>query len=404
MNLTNAPPIHAYTVSIQYNPKVLGLAPDGSGIDPTGGLLGNSIATYIECIGGTPIIGNSCSSIDGAGVLTLSESISGSGNSTGSSGILFTVRFNILLRGVSQIHLLKAEIVEGASAGVLGSLLAVQLADGYFSNMLCGGMLCQPPVPSFTVLPLPPISVNKNVTFDATGSKTPNLGGSISFYTWFWNEAGSAISTYTSTRAAVIEKSFFIGNTRHFITLTVNDTYGVEGYTTMLIQVVDIRLDLSVDSISASPVFRVLAGTPVNITAVGDNLSTDAENVTLEIVVGGTVLANKTFPNVPGHTSTLPLTKVWDTHGFAPKIYRVQAIVPPVRDSSGKIIEDDVVNGVDSNNMGFVFVEIVEPAGSGLISLSLVETTGLGIIVLAGVGAAAGLFSRRRRTVEPLLD
>lgn len=366
--------------------------------------MGNAVQTLIECVDGAAIIGNNCSTLDGQGVLTLQEFISGSGNSTGSSGILFTVRFNILLRGVSQIHLLKAEIAEGASAGVLGSLLDVQLADGYFSNLLCGGQLCQPPVPSFTVLPLPPITIGKNVTFDATGSRTPNPGASVSFYTWFWNEAGSLITTYTFTRASVTEKSFFIGNTRHFITLTVNDTYGAEGYFTMLIQVVDIRLDLAVDSINASPFFRVLAGTPVNITAVGYNISTNAENVTLQIVVGGTVLANKTFPNVPGHILTRPLTKIWDTHGLLPKIYRVQAIVLPVRDSSGKIIEDDAVNGVDSNNIRFVFVELVEPAGSALVSLSLVETTGLGIAVLVGVGVAAGLFSRRRRTVEPLLD
>jgi len=397
--LTNAPPIHAYTISIQYNPKILSLL--SNGIDPSGGLLGNQISTYIECIDGQAVIGSNCTTLDGAGVMTLSETIVSSGNSTATSGTLFTVKFNILTTGASQIHLLKAEIAQGASAGNFGALLGVQLADGYFSNMLCGGQLCRPPIPSFTIVPLPPIPVDKNVTFDATASTTPNPGARISFYTWFWNEAGSSISTFTVTNMSVIDKAFFIGNQRHFITLTVNDTYNAVGYFTMQVQVTDLRLDLGVDSVNAKPVFRVLVGTPVNVTAVGENLSTSAVNVTLEIFVGSTLLANKTFLNVHSHSSTVPLSVIWDTHGFSPKIYKVEAIVPPIRDSSGRIIEGDAVKGVDTNNMGLVFVQLVENPGSGLVSLSLIQTTGLGIIVLIGIGVAVGFFSKRRHTVEP---
>jgi hypothetical protein len=400
VNLTNAPLIHAFTLQIQYNPKVLSLT--NSGIDLSGGLLGAAVQPLVECIDGSVVIGNTCTDLDGAGVLTLAVTIIGNGNSTQPPGILFTTTFNIVGRGVSQIHLLNAVVVEGAADVLNPSLLDVQFADGYFSNKLCGGQLCQPPTPSFTIVPLPPIPVDKNVTFDASLSKSPNPNGQISIYTWFWDEIGSSIPTYTFTNKAVLEKSFFIGNHPHFITLAVNDTYNAVGYVTMKIQVTEIRLNLGVDSINAKPVFRVLVGTPVNVTAVGENLSTNALNVTLEIFVGSTVLANKTFSNVHSHFSTDPLTVIWDTHGFSPKIYRVEAIVPPVRDSSGRIIEDDAVKGVDSNNMASAFVQLVEPTGSSLLSLSLIQTTGLSVVVLIGIGVAAGFFSKRRHTVEPV--
>ncbi len=399
VNLTNPPPIHSFTIQLQYNPKVLSLT--NSGIDLSGGLLGAAIQILVECIDGSVVIGNTCTDLDGAGVLTLDVTIIGNGNSTAPPNILFTTTFNIVGRGVSQIHLLNAVVVEGATDVLNPPLLDVQFADGYFSNMLCGGQLCQPPTPSFTIIPLPPIPVDKNVTFDATLSATPNPNKGISIYTWFWDEIGSSIPTYTFTNKPVIEKSFFIGNHPHFITLAVNDTYNAVGYVTVKIQVTDIRLDIGVDSINAKPVFRVLVGTPVNVTAVGENLSTSAVNVTLEIFVGSTLLANKTFLNVHSHSSTVPLSVIWDTHGFSPKIYKVEAIVPPIRDSSGRIIEGDAVKGVDTNNMGLVFVQLVENPGSGLVSLSLIQTTGLGIIVLIGIGVAIGFFSKRRHTVEP---
>jgi hypothetical protein len=401
VNLTNPPPIHAFTIQLQYNPKVLSLT--NIGIDLSGGLLGAATQTLVECIDGSAVLGNTCTDLDGEGVLTLAVTIIGNGNSTTAPPyILFTTTFNIVGRGVSQIHLLNAVVVEGAADVLNPPLLDVQLADGYFSNMLCGSQLCQPPAPSFTILPLPPVPVDKNVTFDATLSTSPNPNAQISIYTWFWDEIGSGISTYTSTNKPVIEKSFFIGNKPHFITLSVNDTYNAVGYATVKIQVTDFRLNLGVDSLTAKPVFRVLVGTPVNVTAVGENLSTNALNVTLEIFVGSTVLANMTFPNVHSHSSTVPLTVIWDTHGFSPKIYRVEAVVPPIRDSNGRIIEDDAVKGVDTNNMALVFVQLVETAGSGIVSLSLIQTTGLGIVVLIGIGVAAGFFSKRRHTVEPL--
>lgn len=236
VNLTNAPPIHAYTIQFEYNPKVLSVAPNG--IDPTGGLLGSAMTTLVECVDGNIIIGSTCTTLDDPGVITLSESIVGSGNSTSSSGVLFTVAFSILQRGVSQIHLLNAVVVGGAPLGFSGSLVNVTLADSYFSDMTCGSRLCQPPVISFTTTPAPPILAFSAIQFDASASSSPNQGAGISAYTWFWNEAGSNSPNFDTTKLPIIQHTFVLENRPHFITLSANDTDGVVGYATVKAQVV----------------------------------------------------------------------------------------------------------------------------------------------------------------------
>jgi hypothetical protein len=393
INLTNYPPIHAFTVQLQYNHAVVQVAPGG--VDLSGGVLstGGGVQIFSECVDDVPVVPPCQTSLDNTGVVTLAAAIVGPNNSTTSKSLLFTIAFNIVAVGVSQIHLLNAVIVQGSPIGQAGAKLDVQMADGYFSNVLCGSQLCVPPVTNFFMSPAPPIRVSTPVQFDATGSHTTNSGAKIEAYNWFWD---SPDLPGFATRKPVINQTFYTATQEDFITLTVNDTDHAIGYFTMKVQVTHITLDLKVSSIVTDKSFRVIPGTPVNITAIGENDSSNSQNVTMAITVDGKVLINRTFINIMNHRETPPLIYTWDTAGYAPRMYEVAASIPFLRDLNGRIIEDDT-----SNNRLSTFVQLVDSLGPTNVRLSLLQITGLGVIVLIGIGVAAALVFRRRSSVEP---
>lgn len=387
INVTNVPPIHGFLVQLSYNHAVLHVAP--SDIDPVGGVLssGGSIQTLAECIDGLSTSGGNCTPLDSTGIVTLLVVISGPSNSTLTSGLLFSVTFHIVKRGVSQIHLLNVALIVG------NARLDSKQYDGYFSNQLCSNVLCQPPVASFVISPPPPIKQGKPVTFNASLSFSPNPNAKISKYSWDWG-ATDLINTVTASN--VTTQTFYSVLSSDFITLTVNDTYDILGSATLKVEVVNVVLDLSVYGIFVDKVSMILPGTPVNITAIGKNGSSSHENLTIAIVVVGLkVLKNQTF-SVDGRSLARPLSVIWNTTGVPPRAYKIQAIVSPLRDSSGRIIEDDL-----SNNVQSVYVQLVENPGRTFVSLSLLQTTGLGLALLIGVGGVGAFLLKRRTGPEP---
>jgi hypothetical protein len=140
----------------------------------------------------------------------------------------------------------------------------------------------------------------------------------------------------------------------------------------------------------------VLPGTRVNITAIGENGSSSIEDVTIAITAGGKVLKNQTFPSVSAHSLAPPVSVIWDTTGFLPRAYKIQAVVSPLRDSSGRIIEDNLANNIQS-----VFVQLVEIPGRTFVSLSLLQTTGLSLVVLVGLGGVASFLFKKRTRSQP---
>jgi hypothetical protein len=378
------PPIHGFLVQFSYNHAVLHVAQ--SDIDPSGGVLGASIQTLAECIDGASTLGGNCTPLDTTGIVTLLVVISGPLNSTAPSGVLFTVIFHIYGIGVSQIHFLNVALIAG------NARLDSNQYDGYFSNQLCLNVLCQPPVASFVISPPPPIKLGNSVIFNASLSFSPNPNAKISKYSWDW---GATDIIGNTTASSVTTQKFYSASTSEFITLTVNDTYNILGSTTLKVEVVNIVYDLSVYGIFADKVSMVLPGTPVNITAIGRNGSSNNGNVTIAIIVVGVkVLKNQTFP-VLGKSLAPPLSVIWDTKGVSPRAYKIQAVVSPLRDSSGRIIEDDL-----SNNVRSVFVQLVENPGRTFVSLSLLQTTGLGLAVLIGLGGVATFFFKKRTGSE----
>jgi hypothetical protein len=384
INLTSSILIHSFYVQLSYNRTVLSVA--NKGVDPMGGILGSNVGIIVECVDGQPIVGGGCGSRDSAGVVTLVVAITGKGNAASTGGILFTVLFNIVGTGLSEIHLLVAAVTVGLSTSSLGS----QTNDGYFSNRLCGPRLCQPPVANFFISPPPPIKAAKPVTFNASSSSTPNSGGSLTSYHWDWGEGDL---TDTTRSSPVIDQTYYTASSGVLITLRVTDSWGVSGSKTIQVQVSLILLDLGINIITADPHFRVISGTPIRITAIGQNFSTRIENVTLAIRLLDRVVMNQTFPNVPAQGLTPALSYTWNTSGLSPRVYKIDAIVSPLTDPSGNIIEDNILNNVEST-----YVQLVSPIAT--FGLSLLQTAGVSVIALVGLGALAAFILKKKPTPD----
>jgi len=124
----------------------------------------------------------------------------------------------------------------------------------------------------------------------------------------------------------------------------------------------------------------------VKITADVINNSTLPESSNMTIAVEGLILggqASKQFSLGPfrQHTS---LIVEWDTTGYVPRVYRVDAIVIQPKNANST-----------KGNIGSGYVQLIDPMPYGSFSLSLLETTGLGILLLAAIGFAVTRLRRR---------
>lgn len=229
INVTNAPPIHGFLVQFSYNHTVLNVAPGGVS---AAGVLGTNAQPLVECIDGISVLNTNCTPLDflfpALAVVTLQTSIVGSMNTTApTNGDLFSVTFNVVGQGVSQIHLLQVVLVAGFSA------VPNVDSDGYFTNVQCGSAICQPPIPDFTFSPSP-VFTNQQETFNASTSLSNNVGATFREFHWRWSEE-DLLDTFTS--GPVTAQTFqFSGS--HIVILEATDTFGVTGMKSVIINVI----------------------------------------------------------------------------------------------------------------------------------------------------------------------
>lgn len=249
VNVTNAPSINSFAVSVQYNPSVL----EAISIDFTSStsyVLGESALAYHECIDDRSLIGDVCTNLDDIGVVTLYATLLGTGTKAPTNGPLFNVTFTIIHPGFSEIHLLYAQVIEFISVGSsehprsISSGYVPSLGfDGYFSDVECyAGTLCTPPVPvvyyypSFSSLTSslgePVFFVGEPVLFDASKSSPTNPAATIVSYTMIWRDGSPTVITTNSS----IEHIYMFAGELLF-TLKVTDSYGISAFTSVLFDV-----------------------------------------------------------------------------------------------------------------------------------------------------------------------
>jgi hypothetical protein len=263
VNVTNAPAINSFIVSLKFNPKVL----QAVGIDFTSSssyVLGQSAAAFYECIDGVSLIGGTCTSIDDIGVVTLYATLIGENTVAPTNGPLFNVTFTVIHTGFSEIHYLTDQVVGCNSAGICGQPLTSLSFDGYFSDITCGGTLCTPPTSLVTYSPSV-VFTGETILFDASKSSATNPGATIVSYGWFWGEGEGSNSTTASSITHV-----FSAQGDHVFTLVVTDNYGIIAFTSLPVTVF---APLEVFSISANPsALTILAGAMQTVQLSIDNL------------------------------------------------------------------------------------------------------------------------------------
>ncbi len=412
VNLTNAPEIQGFAVSLTYNTHVLS-ATTGGGIVFTGNVLesipGNSISPLRNCVDGKGALGK-CQSSDGPGVVSLALLNFGPGTtSSPTNGLLFKVTFNIVGRGLSQIHLREVALSKGLQ-GAQG-IIPVSVFDGYFNNLDCptgSRLLCKPPLVDFTISPsLPaPSGVTtfnasalrgKDLTFNASASKAVNLGpprATIRNFTWVFGDTCNTCGSQSTNGTTVTITHVYELPGNFTVALIVTDTYGITWTKEVVLNVIAILIDLSVSDLTADQSGGVVPGTKVTITAKAFNGGTSKENASMEINLEGRVLKNVSFTNMmPGQEDKTIV--VWDTSNYVPRVYRVDAIIPPVRNATtGQIIENNIFN-----NRKSTWIQLVTPIPSGL-RLSLLPATGLSVLVLAGLVFMASRLRKPARDGE----
>ena len=388
INVTDAPVMNSFRVSVQYNPKVL----QALGIDYTSSssyVLGQSPSVSFECIDEVSQVGGACTTLDDIGVATFWATLVGADTGGTTSGPLFSMTFKVLQPGFSNIHFLDARVVycpSSASSGCVAAFVRSVNFDGYFSDITCNGALCTPPVARVTYSPSI-VLTGKPVLFNANESYATNPGATIVNYTFVWDSWGEGKK---ATSNSTILHTFANGKDGTF-TLVVNDTYGITGILSIPISVLSVYISVGVGSVNITPLSGVTPGTPVNIVVRVVNHSTQNENVSLHIILdpGGSQmkdLQDKQFFNMTASTYASPLTVVWDTTNYVPRIYPVTASVDPV------------INQTDISGLTTVaYVQLVSPQSTSGLSLTVVSGIGVAVslALLFGLGSLGRIFRKK---------
>lgn len=360
-------------------------------MDFTGNVLGNSALIREECIGYRAVFGDCNPRYDATNVVTLQLYVLGNQSATPlpTNGLLFKIKFSVQSVGFSQLELFNVVL----GNGINNTQVPETSSDGYFTNKLCGTVLCKPLLVDYTTAPNTP-TVNSPVTFNASSTRTLNQGAQIVSYTWLWGDADSLVLKAPNSTTTHLYK---IPN-RYAVTLVAEDSVGVVSSRTKNIVVIFVYLDLRVGSIVAFPRDNVIAGTPIRITAqlLNNGTKTLESNVTISIEGNTTGLNPSPREHFQIKADGFPqiFNVTWDTSNLTPRVYRIDVFIDPVPKENNTI-----------NNLGSAYVQIIIPQPSSITSLGILQSTGIGILVLIGAGAAFLHFKKKPSwQTEPLTD
>jgi len=385
VTLAASPSISSFAVWIQFDPQTLQAS--NNAIGSSGNVLGSDAQVRSECINGEVVQGANCQPypLSDNGVVSLELFTFGNKTTTvPTSGLLFQLTLTVVkAEGFSRIHILQVVLANG----IKNESYPSTDVDGFFTNKHCGSTFCKPPLVDFTFSPVQP-SLGSTVTFNASASKTPNVGAQISKYTWFWEEICHTVASIQDTSDPMIPHTFCNAQIYH-VTLTVTDTLGISWAITKSIQVIYVFVDVTYGGIDLDHQFNVYPGTVVQIKAGIRNNSTLPLNATLTMTLDtGKTLGNGTFNLAErggkGATTGTLGPVPWDTTDYAPRVYRIEIKVG-----------SNVPQNVTTDKTASTFIQLVVRPPGGTFSLSLFQSTGLGLIVLIGLLAGLARFRKK---------
>ncbi len=424
VNLTDAPAINGFSVILTYNFTVLhALSVDYVNVDTVLKSTGQGYQELRNCVDNS---GVNCQPNDAQGVVSLALSVLGAKETTPpTSGSLFKVQFNVTRQGFTQIHiqnaLLSAPVVN-SDGSITITNVGVVTTDGFFSNVDCPGgshVACEPPTPIFAFSPSQPLEGDV-VLFNASLSHGPTPNTKLTRFFWFWGEPSSSnfvgsteYCTFVNSEPGPYCKNGksslplnstaaheFMHSCKCPVTLTVTDTDGISWSVTVIVVVIRSLVDLEAQDIQADHANLVTPGTVVTVKATVKNIGTVALNGTIQIILEAGHGQNKTlgtplsFLNL-GPNAFRETSATWDTGGYNPKVYRIDAIVPVVA------VNATLYENVTSNNVKSTWIQLIKPFSAGL-SLDLLSSTGVGILVVLGGGFAVSWARRRRPPSDAL--
>jgi hypothetical protein len=389
VTVTNSTAINGFSVVLSYNPAVLNF----NTIDYANNVLGSKADVINYCVGGVLFVGSACPNYNSN---SISFALSLLGNVTSppiTTGVLFKLNFNVIARGFSALHIIQTELSNG------GVSVPFTSVDAYFTNTDCphnSGILCKPPIAKFTVTPARPL-VFRTITFNASASTITNLGPpSATIKTLYWD-----FGDLTSDKAPTLPNGQPNSTIQHqyhntcncSVTLGVTDTYNATAYSTLVIGVIAVFINVYPIINRVIPQFRVSPGTTVQIIIYVVNNSTFPEDGSVSVKLDdGRIVSQPQSFHLGAFRQQTTVTEQWITNAsYATRVYRIDAVVPPIPGANKT-----------SNNIASTFVELISSPPTGLASLNLLQSSGLAILVLAGVVFGASRFLRRKPVEEAL--
>jgi hypothetical protein len=403
VNVSLVDPFNGWDIQLQADPTIINAA----SLSITGNILSANGQTieFTNCINGMGLNCQITGTADGPGIVHSAVGFLGPAPfSTTATGLLFTVTYQVVGNGTSQIAFLR-DIIKNPP-------ITVQHSDSpaVFSNT---GVLLPHAEFSWTDPYSPdPTQVFEGdpVTFNASASSDPNPGGSIVRYQWDFGDGSGGAFTTNLTIAHLYQRTGQNLTGPFTVELTVTNNQGVKGSAKhgLIVQKNEFR-DLGIDDIRASKQDNILPGTILNITVFvtnkGRGTTETMFNLTLSVEISPRNikgLGTRQFQGnlLPGSTKSLSFS--WDTTGVAPNTYQIDAYVPPLRNATGTIVERNI-----QNNNRFLIVRIASPVQNSLIPFTMPQFAALVFSALVAVGVASTavqqITARKKRLSQEML-
>lgn len=230
-NTPQVPSFNGVQIKLQYNTHVL----NASTLNYSTNVLsqtGFPAAIVRNCLDGLPNNGPTtlCGADDGPGVTSFAETILGGTTTTGTSGNIFFLTFNVNTTAPSFSQI---KIVTGILS-IGNALIPTTIVNGYYSSLSCGGTPCSPPQASFIWTPKHPLA-GEIVTFDGSPS-LPSTGTTITNYFWTFGDTASLRPYQDSGTNSTVSYIYQAAGT-YSVTLTITDSRGVKVSSTQLVVV-----------------------------------------------------------------------------------------------------------------------------------------------------------------------
>jgi len=224
-----------------------------------------------------------------------------------------------------------------------------------------------PPIASFTFSPIEPI-VAETVTFNASASYDPDLGGEIVSYAWDFGDGTTKVYVKDVNLTAITTHAYTAAGT-YTVTLNVTDKDSLTDTATTDVKV--LLHDIAITNVTASP-NKVKIGEPVSINVTVVNEGTEKETFNVTVYYGDTIIETRSVTELASGASQ-SLIFSWDTSDVTAGTYTIKALATNVTDETD----------TDDNTFTDGTVKVEETPALGI--LLYVAAAGASAIIIAAV-------------------